>query len=205
MKAHAQLFGWTWLATAALVLGGTTTVCAQARKAEFTIKRIEVRFERPQFQISGGSGRGAREAGQVPWGVLECEFDSQPEWADEVELRWYVVLTGPRSKTMATGSDSYLYIKKGRRHVGAMFLHPYVLERWTGGSGQGAIEDIGVEIWHQGRLVHFTSMRSQARTQWWQQFTPQPGMLMRASESPWILSGFTDYEWSKYTTSKVSP
>jgi len=206
MKARAQLLGWIWLTTAALVIGGTTTVCAQApRKEDFKIKRIEVRFERPQIQSGSSTGRGSREAGQIPWGMLECEFDSQPEWADEVELRWYVVLTGPRSKTMATGSDSYLYVKKGRRHVGAMLLHPYVLERWTGGTGQGAIEDIGVEIWWQGRLVSFASMRSQTKTQWWQQFTPQPGLLMRASESPWLLNAFTDYEWSKYTTSKTTP
>ena len=205
MNARAQVLRWTWLTTAALVLGGTATVCAQPpRKTEFAVKRIEVRFERPPVQGGGSTGRGAREAGQIPWGIFECEFDSQPEWADDVELKWYVVLAGPRAKTMATGNDIYLYVKKGRRHVAGMFMHPHVLERWTGSTGQSTIEDIGVEIWWQGRLVSFSSMRSQARTQWWQQFTPQPGLLMRASESPWILGGFTDYEWSKFTTSKTA-
>ena len=205
MKKRAQLLRWVWLTTALLVMGNTAIfAAAQVRKEEFKVKRIEVRFERPPVVSSGSGGRGGREAGQIPWGMFECEFDSQPDWADDVELKWYVVLNGPKAKTMATGSDTYMYVKKGRRHVAAMFMHPFVLDRWTGGSGQGAIEDIGVEIWWQGRLVALSSMRSQAKTQWWQQFTPQPGLLMRASESPWILGGFTDYEWSKYNTSKTS-
>jgi hypothetical protein len=201
------LFKWTWLAIAAWVIGGATIVSAQApRKADFTIKRIESpRFDRPPVLSGSGGGRGSGETGQMHWGILECEFDSVPEWADEVEVKWYVVLSGPRSKTMATGTDTYIYVKKGRRHVAAMFIHPFVLERWTGGTGAGAIEDIGVEIWHQGRLVSFTSMKTQAKTQWWQQFTPQPGLLMRASESPWFQNGYTHYEWSKFTTSKTTP
>lgn len=208
MKARAQLLRWTCLTTAALVMGGMATVRAQApRKVEFSVKRIEVRFDRPPVVGGGGpAGRGAREAGQVPWGVLECEFDSQLEWADDVVVKWYVLLTGPRGKTLATGDDTYIYVKKGRRHVAGMFMHPFVLERFTGSAGQSSIEDVGVEIWYQDRPITWSSWRSQAKTQWWNaSFTRQSGLLMRVLESPWLLGGFTDYEWSKHTTSKASP
>jgi hypothetical protein len=63
------------------------------------------------------------------------------------------------------------------------------------------MENIGVEIWWQGRLVSFDDTKH-SKQQWWQRFTPQPGLLMRISESPWEYILYADYAWSKYTTSK---
>lgn len=191
------------LAVGALWLMGTGDLFAQAQprpvKADFTIKRIEVRRINPGS--GGGSGRGGTEASRIPWAIFECEFDSQPEWADDLEMKWYVLLGGSKQAVMATGSDTYIYVKKGRRHVGAMFMHPMVMERWAGSTAQAAMESIGVEIWWQGRLVAYDDTKH-TKQQWWQRFTPQPGLLMRVSESPWAYLFYADYEWSKFTTSK---
>lgn len=203
MKDFSRKVCWpAAVAMAGVMLIGPGALAQQAlRKADFNVKRIEVRFVNAPA-ASGDGGRGSREASQVPWAKIECEFDSQPEWADDVEVKWYVVLLGQRTKIMATGSDTYIYVKKGRRHVAGMFMHPFVVERWSGGSAQNAIEDVGVEIWWQGRLITFSSWRSQARTQWWQQFQPTPGLLMRVSDSPWAPYAYAEYEWSKFTTAK---
>jgi hypothetical protein len=199
MKKNSQWMWWPALVVAGvLVLSATDSMAQVARKTEFSIKRIEARFVNPPVQ-SGGE-RGSREAGQVPWARFECEFDSQPEWSDDVEVRWYVVLLARQTKVMATGSDTYIYVKKGRRHVAGMFMHPFVIERWCGTAAQNAIEDVGVEIWWQGRLVSFNSWRSQTKTQWWQQFQPTPNLLMRVSESPWGPGAYAEYDWSKFVT-----
>ncbi len=191
------------LAIGAMWLMGASDGFAQAQprpvKADFTIKRIELRRVNPSS--GGGSGRGGTEAARVPWTIFECEFDSQQEWADDVEIKWYVLLGSNKQAVMATGSDTYIYVKKGRRHVGAMLMHPMVMERWAGSTAQGALESVGVEIWWQGRLVALDDTKHTKR-QWWQQFTPQPGLLMRVSESPWSNVYYADYEWSKFTTSK---
>ena len=205
MKNHCCRLWWPALVAAGVLAVGAASAQAQRpsapHKAEFTIKSngINVKFVNPPAQGSD-SGRGSREAGQVPWPRFECEFDAVPEWADDVEVRWYVVLMGRQAKVMATGSDTYIYVRKGKRRVVAMYMHPFVLERWCGSSGQNAIEDVGVEIWWQGRLVSFSSWRSQAKTQWWQQFQPTPNLMMRVSESPWGPGSYAEYEWSKYTT-----
>jgi len=199
MKKNIHRFLASALAVAGMAwLDAPVSAAQVARKADFTIKRIEVRFVNPP--APSGSERGSREAGQIPWARLECEFDSQPDWADDVEVRWYVVLLARQTKVMATGSDTYIYVKKGRRHVAGMFMHPFVIERWCGGAAQNSIEDVGVEIWWQGRLISFSSWRSQARTQWWQQFQPTPNLMMRVSESPWGPGAYAEYEWSKFTT-----
>jgi hypothetical protein len=205
MKTQMQLLRWPLLATLAFLttcscdLFAQTTTAPRA-KADFTIKRIEVRFVNPP---AAGGERGAREAAQIPWARFECEFDSTRDWCDDVQVKWYVALTSPRGPVMATGDDTYIYVKKGRRHVAGIFMHPFVMERWTGGSAANAISDVGVEIWWQGRLIIFEDTKK-THKQWWQQLTPQPGLLMRVSESPWSVAAFTEYEWSKYTTSKSS-
>ena len=137
----------------------------------------------------------------MPWTLFECEFDSQPEWADDLEVKWYVVLGGSKQQVMATGSDTYIYVKKGRRHVAAMLMHPLVTERWAGSTTQAAMESVGVELLWQGRLMSFDDTKH-SKQQWWQRFTPQPGLLMRVSESPWATTLYADYEWSKFTTGK---
>lgn len=203
MKSQLPFLRWSLFAAFALLTTGANDLFAQTvprAKTEFTIKRIEFRLVNPP--AGGGGERGAREAAQIPWARFECEFDSQKDWADDVQVKWYVVLTSAKTKVMATGDDTYIYVKKGRRHVARMYMHPFVMERWSGTTAQGAIEDVGVEIWWQGRLVIFSSARSQTKTQWWQQFTPQPGLLMRVSESPWATSDYAEQEWSKFTTSK---
>lgn len=203
MRIYLKSLQWLAPAIMALLVSGVNETFAQARptagpKVDFLIKRIEVRSYNPR---SGGgeSGRGGNEAGRVPWKLFECEFDSQPEWADDVEVKWYVLLGG-KQQTLATGSDTYIYVKKGRRHVAAMFMHPLVMERWMGTTVQTSM-DVGVEIWVQGRLCSFDDTKH-TRKQWWQQFTPQPGLLMRIDESPFTTTLYADYAWSKFTTSK---
>lgn len=202
MKNNVRRLQWLASAVLALLVSGTSDAFAQARptagpKVDFQIKRIEVRRLNPR---SGGeTGRGGTEASRVPWALFECEFDSQPEWADDVEVKWYVLLSG-KQQTLATGSDTYIYVKRGRRHVAAMLMHPLVMDRWVGSTAQTGM-DVGVEILVQGRLWSFDDTKH-TRKQWWQQFTPQPGLLMRVDESPWATTLYADYEWSKYTTSK---
>ena len=205
MNMFSRRMSWVALVAVGVFASGASDLLAQGppaprAKTEFSIRRIDVRFENTPSS-GGSSGRGSREAGQIPWAKLECEFDSTHDWADDVVVKWYVLLAG-RSKVIATGDDTYIYVKKGRRHVAGMFIHPFVLEKWTGGATQTSIEEVGVEIWYQDRPITFNSWR-QAKTQWWNQnFPRQAGLLMRVSESPWFTFAFTDYEWSKHTTSK---
>ena len=203
MKEHFRPLRWLAPVVGALLALGASESLAQLQprpvKADFLIKRIELRRLNPAS--GGASGRGGTEAGRVPWTLFECEFDSQPEWADDLEVKWYVVLGGSKQQVMATGSDTYIYVKKGRRHVAAMLMHPLVTERWAGSTTQAAMESVGVELLWHGRLMSFDDTKH-SKQQWWQRFTPQPGLLMRVSESPWATTLYADYEWSKFTTGK---
>ncbi|MCX6911333.1 MAG: hypothetical protein NTY01_25270 [Verrucomicrobia bacterium] len=203
MRKYLRSLQWLALGAMAFLVSGASEAFAQARptsgpKADFQIKRIEIRRLNP---ARGGSesGRGGTEAGRVPWVAFECEFDRQPEWADDVEVRWYVLLGG-KQQVMGTGSDTYIYVKKGRRHVVAMLMHPMVMERWLGSTTQANM-DVGVDIL-KDNVVQSSEDTKHTRQRWWTRFTATPGLLMRMSESPWATTLYADYEWSKFTTSK---
>src|SRR5579862_5968060 len=97
--------------------------------------------------VQGGGMRSTSMADK--WLKVEVEFDSVPDWADDVQLKYYVLLGKDRNTRMFTGETTYINVARGQRHLSAMFAHPNTVQRY----GNGQVEAVAVQIFHKGQLI----------------------------------------------------
>src|SRR5260221_13122894 len=82
--------------------------------------------------VLGGGTRSTALADK--WLKVEVEFDSVPEWADDVQLKYFVLMGKDQNARLFTGETTYVNVAKGLRHLSAMFAHPNTVQRY--GNGQ---------------------------------------------------------------------
>jgi len=126
------------------------------------------------------------------WLRIETAFDSAPEWADDVQVKYYVLMGRGRQARIFGGQETYINVQAGQNHVSAMFMHPNTVERY----GQGNVEAVHVEIWFQGQLVDQANSPP-ANVAWWQGTEPIEGFLLDPRDTPWSVIAFDRYEESK--------
>jgi hypothetical protein len=136
----------------------------------------------------GGNAAWAND----PWAYVEVDFASAPDWADDLTVRFYVLVGQGRNQRMFTGDVTHINVKKGNHHYSAMFIHPSTVDRY----GQGKVEAVAVQLLHQDRLMDQASEPT-AKTRWWEQFTPVPGYLLRPNQTPWSVIAFERFEAEK--------
>jgi hypothetical protein len=71
-------------------------------------------------------------------------------------------------------------------------MHPSMVDRY----GQGKVEAVAVQLYHQGRLMDQASDPN-TRTRWWEQVSPIPGVLLKPNQTPWSVIAFTRFEAEK--------
>lgn len=129
------------------------------------------------------------------WFRLEVEFESKPDWLDEVTFTYHVLLRNdalarpgdPRSAfRVLRGQVTKVNVPSGRRNYSVMFIHPRTLERF------GSIERIAV-IASSGGVVLDTHSPD-ARTRWWEELPPVDGLLLNRLETPFAMIAFDRYE-----------
>ncbi len=149
--------------------------CAIARQGDFDIRRIEYgfRIRSGSKALSGGlSGLNNLSGFPQKWGVITVHYSSQPAWADDVTLKYYVMVRNQKRKnSMFTGSVTYISVASGWEHQGLVFLHPNSLSRY------GTVKRILVEIWYQGILVDSRQWPNEGRAQWWNRIAAIQGAL----------------------------
>ncbi len=128
------------------------------------------------------------------WLRIETEFDSTPEWADDVQVKYYVLLGSGRDTRMFVGDVTYVNVAKGPRHVSAMFMHPNTVQRY----GNGDVQSVAVQIFHRGQLIDQDSAPA-SRQRWWEGYTPVPGYLLTPQQTPWSIISYDRYEALKPT------
>lgn len=172
-----------------------TALCAMLSNAqrpagtqEFSVRNISQRqLEAPDYRI-GTSEMGTRGPTLARrWLRIEVQFDSEPDWADDVTLKYYVLIGRGRETKLLVGEVTHMHVAKGT-HYSAMFMHPNLLKRLG-----GQVEAVAVQLYHQNRLVDMLS-DPPARTRWWEQYTPLSGYLLNPERTPWAPVAADRYE-----------
>lgn len=126
------------------------------------------------------------------WLRIETDFDTVPEWADDVTLKYYVLMGRGRQARMFGGEVTYINVQQGQHHMSAMFMHPNTVERY----GQGNVEAVHVELWYQGTLMDQANQPA-VNVAWWEGTEPIQGFLLTPQQTPWSVTAFDRYEEAK--------
>jgi hypothetical protein len=138
----------------------------------------------PIYQTSMRTQR----SGRAPdWWRAVVEFETAPDWVDELEFTFYAYLEDQSARNapvMFRGVVTYVNIPKGR-HNADIFLHPNVIDR------MGVIKQMAVVVKHQGMVVATES--SAQKPNWWEQFPPVNGVLLNRAQTPFALIDYDAY------------
>lgn len=162
-------------------------------------KEFRLRAIRQELVKAPSYGGAAGELGGRPstlysdWLRIEVQFDSRPEWADDVLLKFYVLMGEGKERKMFSGEVTHINVQKGQQHYSAMFVHPNTVRRF----GAGKVQAVAVQVFYQGRLMDQKTDVNVDR--WWEQFSPVPGYVLNPLQSPWSVIAGERYEPIKAT------
>jgi len=171
-----------------LFVTGTPKGWAQQREV-VKIRSVKATLTKtPDYKMRESSQLRLRD-----WLQIVTEYETQPEWLDELELNHYVLLkNGKDSKepfVLLQGSITFVHIEKGRKLVSVMYVHPSILARF------GSLDSVVVEAKQTGRP---SSVDGQGNWQQWQkwiqQLTPKAGYVLRPDQTPFAVLAADDYE-----------
>lgn len=140
----------------------------------------------PQYQLL----KGQTMARTRDWFQILTQYDTAPDWMEELTFTYYVLLrdklSPQRTPILFRGEVTYVTIQKGR-HMSDMYLHPSTLARY------GEVEATAVLVTYKGQLV---AMESQPPSQqrWWEQLAPVDGFILNRMETPFAMIDFDTYE-----------
>jgi len=177
-----------------LITGG---VFAQ-RGGDFEITKVQPSVvPTPDFQFQGTQKRTGKD-GQ--WLEVEVEFTAQPDYTDELTLKYYILLDGGQPACL-TGEVTHVNIPKGRELRSVVFVAPRTLEKLLGGKAIAGnnIKEVGVQILKQGQLVSTKSFKTAGEAPWWQTMPQTAGLVLNKNETP-----FAPLYWDRYEAIKSS-
>lgn len=161
------------------------TIDAWAVQKEFRFSKIDfsVRTVSAQDTTVVGLDRAKlRRLGKVQgWGMIESFYESIPRWADDVEVRYYVLMKGEAKKVpvMLAGSVIYVHVAKGKEHVSTIYIPPQAIDRY------GDVSRIRAELWYNGILQDAIQWpRGTSKTPWWTRIKPTYGSLFNRYFTP---------------------
>jgi hypothetical protein len=173
---------------------------AQTRSAPpFQLKNIDKNMRNaPTYGANSGDLGGGRPSTIArEWLMLEVLFTSQPEWADDVKIHYYVLMGKGKTARLFTGEVTHVNIQRGSQHYSVMFMHPNTVRRY----GAGRVEAVAAVLYYGDRPVSAISSPPSTR-RWWEEFTPTPGHLLNQLETPWSVIAPTRFEALKSTNTK---
>lgn len=158
---------------------------AFAIQQEFRFTKIDFKVRTISAQettIVGFDRTKLTHLGKVQgWGVIEVYYDSIPEWADDVEVKYYVLMKGrtPNRPVMLVGSIVYIHVQKGEGHISTIYIPPQAIARY------GDAERIRAELWYNGILqdsIQWPKIAS--KMPWWTKVKPIYGSLFNRFYTP---------------------
>ncbi|MGD1017754.1 MAG: hypothetical protein ABSA12_00395 [Verrucomicrobiia bacterium] len=163
----------------------------------FQIRAVRQRLVNPPDyrSIIQDTGSRAVSASQF-WLEIDTEFASSPDWADDVQLKYYVLLGRGENAHCLVGDITYINVARGDLHRSAMFVHPNTVERY----GNGRVEAVAVQLLYKGQLIDQSSYPPSG-DRWWERLTPVSGLVLPPRETPWSVLAFDRYESPKPTPS----
>jgi hypothetical protein len=139
------------------------------------------------------TGARAVSVGQN-WLRIETQFESLPDWADDVQLKYYVLLGRGDNVRVLVGDITYINVAKGAQHSSGMFVEPGTLQRY----GAGQVEAVAVQLFYKGRLIDESS-DPPSNNRWWERGPTVSGLVLPPRDTPWSIFAFNKYESVKPT------
>ncbi len=165
-------------------------VLAQQANDVLRIRRVEGDMVRaPQYQVTGGT----RTQRQRQWLQVKTEFETRPDWIDELTFTYYIVLRhrrppeGQPEFMLFRGENTYVNVARTRDGQSTVFLHPSTVERY------GELFRVGVVISSAGRMLGMAS-NPDSDQRWWEQLPPRSGFVLNRMQTPFAMVNFDDFE-----------
>jgi len=198
MKKRHKVIIYFLMVFSLLFISTLTSSAAKRKKKQ--IKLISLNFKK----IKGNTrsiiqGSSSRTSMKELWGKVSCVYDTNKEWLNEIELKYYVlVFKKPKNKKRTpmkdgylifSGKVTYLNVPAGKKHLSNMYIHPYTLKRF------GDIKEIRIEAWYNNNMVSslensFSSKKEKYYLKdWVSKFKEYPSGLMRVNNTPFIFDG----------------
>ncbi|HMO50490.1 MAG TPA: hypothetical protein PKE26_01425 [Kiritimatiellia bacterium] len=159
-----------------------------AQRNPISIRKVDGgKAPTPVFQVRGSQSQGRSK----DWFRVFVEYDSEPDWIDELSFTFYVLVRG-KSKdappvTLFKGETAYIHIPSGKRHQADMYLHPNIIARF------GDVAQVAVEVREGGRVLARTG-KPEPTEAWWERITPVAGVLLDRGQTPFALVDIDDQE-----------
>lgn len=191
-----------WVTIGLCLASAQQVVLAQAgdeggKASEFRIRKVSPEFIATPDVTSGYSKRGVIGGTPTKWLRVEVEFDSSPEWSDNLEFKWYIAVAGDKKPVVFADSVTHINVKRGGRHASVIFMPPRTVDRYAKNS---QVKQIAVQLWHDQKLVDTGGWPSEPKTRWWEEVKPERGALLNLLQTP-----FGVLEYDRYEQIKVSP
>jgi hypothetical protein len=200
MKRRHSVVGWCALAGAILVVGGGDVLAQQVRAkpagAPVKIRQLTGIGPRALMRTPDFAGGSTGNRGQMQWVAVTAQFDSEPEWIDEMAVQTYVLLHDRTTNALKLlkGAATYMDVVRGRGHMIASYVRPVALQRF------GEVVGVAVEATVKGEVV---AAESEGRLQgkplppeWWKsaKLTPVEGYILNKDKTPFAFVAYDDYE-----------
>lgn len=162
------------------------------------LKLRELTGTGPRAVLKSPDAGASRRSATREWVELGVQYDTQPEWIDEVSLSYFVLLRHARNNpefTLLKGSVTYLDVARGASHLGVAYVRPAALARY------GEVAAVAVEVRVKGEVLDTLSIGRLAAgkplpSDWWKSpnFIPKDGYIVEKSKTPFVLVNFDEYE-----------
>ncbi|MFO7870237.1 MAG: hypothetical protein R6V03_02260 [Kiritimatiellia bacterium] len=157
--------------------------------------------ETPEYRTNVPRQPGDRRE----WVRIAVEYDTAPEWIDELTFRYYVLslkeVDRKQEFSLFQNSVKYADIRQDRGHLSTMFLRPPAVERY------GELSAIAVEIMYGGDVIakHSITGGIKLPEDWWKnsdvvksdKVKSRAGYLLDRKQSPFFLINIDSYEYIK--------
>lgn len=147
----------------------------------------------PEYSTSVSRGRAAART----WAEMLVQFDSDPEWIDEISFQYYVLIHDRKTKEFMflKGLVTHSNVARGRGHLSSMYVKPFVLERYgdvVAVAVEAVINGETVGVATEGRLPQGQALPAD----WWKttKLIPKDGYLLNRSQTPFAFVNYDDYE-----------
>jgi hypothetical protein len=190
--AMVAILLWSAWGALAQVAGPGVAAASGASTDIIRIRKLTPGSEKTPIFKTAVQGQGF--ARQTDWWRVVVEYETAPEWTDELEFTYYAYMKDQSNKNapvMFRATVTYVNIAKGK-HMSDMFLHPNILAR------MGRVEQVAVVVKAKGAVV---ATESTAKTpNWWDQFSPVEGVMLNRGQTPFAMVDYDMYEAIKPAT-----
>ena len=171
------------------LLGLASGVFAQAPSGQIQITKINKNFiTNPQFTYTGAEQfvSGQRDR----WLEVEVEFTSTADFADDLTLRYYILINGK----LLTGEVTHTNVAGGKDRRSVMYVPPQALIRLMENRplAPNSVQNIAIQAVQQGTVKDEQNL-VRAAPQWYKSIPSLSGLVLNKNETP-----FAPLYWDRY-------